>query len=190
MDEPQAIGARQLKGKDAPRVLEHPDLAIGTRRLDALLQVDLVEAEGRDPGLRWPESDVRLELLHRRQGGQRRRIVDQVPERDERVRLAAAVVDGKLAVRLVAAAGEPVADVLDQLPEVQGGEGEGEKLVGLLVHRPLSLLHDNVVQVGGEDGQGQLPRLQVVAQLHDLVPGFPGCLGCHVVLISLASSRS
>ena len=37
VNEFEAICSRQLKGEDAPRMLEHPDRAVGTWRLDALL---------------------------------------------------------------------------------------------------------------------------------------------------------
>ena len=95
----------------------------------------------------------------------------QVPERDQRVGLAASVVDRQLAVRLVAPPGQAQGHVLDQLAQIEGRAGEGKEVPRLLVHRPVPLLHHHVVQVGGKHRQRQLTALQIVAQLHDLVPG-------------------
>ena len=114
--------------------------------------IDFVEAERRHSGLGRLETDVGLELPNGRQVGQALRVVRQMPQSDERVGLAAAVVDGKLAVRLVGLPGQPQADILDQLPEVVGRKGEGEELRGVFVDWPLALLHDHVIQVGGEYG--------------------------------------
>ena len=160
--------------------LEHPHLPAGSRGFHPLLQVDLVEAQRRDPGLRRPETGVGLELPHRRQPGQRVRIVHQVPEGDERMSLAAPVVDRQLAVGPVASAGQAQDHLLDQLAQIVGGIGEREKFGGILVDRAPALLHDHVVEIGGEHRQRQLSGLQIVAQLHHLVPGFTGRLGCHV----------
>ena len=94
-----------------------------------------------------------------------------MPERDERVRLAAAVVDGQLAVRLVAVPGQAKGHVPDQFAQIEGRIGEGKELSRLLVYRSVPLLHHHVVQVGGKHRQRQLAALQIVAQLHDLMPG-------------------
>ena len=82
-------------------VLEHPDRSVGSRSLDPDLQVDLIEAQSGYPRLWWLELDVRLELSDSRQVRQTIRVVYQVSERDERVGLAAAVVDREFSVRLV-----------------------------------------------------------------------------------------
>ena len=103
MDQPQPGGPRELPCQHAPGMPEHPHGAIRAGRLHALFQVDLVEAQRRDAGLRHPETDMGLELLYRRQRGDLGRGVHQVAQSDQRVGLAAAVVDGELAVRLVAA---------------------------------------------------------------------------------------
>ena len=93
-----------------------------------------------------------------------------MPKRDKRVRLAAAVVDGQLAVRLVAAPGQAKGHVLDQFAQIEGRVGERKERSRLLVYRPVPLLHHHVVQVGGKHRQRQLAALQIVAQLHDLMP--------------------
>ena len=72
---------------------------------------------------------------------------------------AAAVVDRELPVRLVAFAGQAQGHVFDQFPQIVGGIGESEELGGMLVYWPLALLHDHVVQVGGEYGQRQFAGL-------------------------------
>ena len=164
-------------------MLEHPDGPVGTWSFHTLLQVDLVKAQRRYPSFRRLKADMRLKFPDRRKIRKHLRVVHQVSEGDERVGLAATIVDGELAIRLVALPRQADTDVLDQLAQIVGRVGEREELCRVLVHRPPAFLHDHVVQVGGEYGQRQLARPQVVAQLHDLVPGFPGRFGCHVVLI-------
>ena len=69
------------------------------------------------------------------------------------MRLAAAVVDGELAVRFVGSGIKSQADILDQFPEVVGRESEGEELGWVFVDGTPPLLHHHVVEVGGEYGQ-------------------------------------
>ena len=70
VDQAQPVGPRDLPSQHAPRMPEPPHGTLRARRVDARLQVDLVEAQRRDARLRHPEPDVRLELLHCRQAGQ------------------------------------------------------------------------------------------------------------------------
>ena len=183
MDERQAFRSRQLKGEHAPWMSEHPERPIGTRRHDALFQVDLVETQGRDPCLRSLEPGVRLEFFHGWQVALSGRILYEMPERNERVGFATTIVDGEFAVGLVALTGQAQNDVPDQFTQIVGGIGEREELGGILVDWPPALLHHHVVQVGGKYGQRKFAGLQIVTQLHDLMPGFPGSFFCHVVLI-------
>ncbi len=119
------------------------------------------------------------ELLHggqivRQAGG----IAAEVVERDEGVGLAPAVGQLKLAHRFVVPAGEAQGDVARQVAQRDGGIGEGEERAWVLVDWP-RLAHDDVVEVGGEDGERELAGAHVLAQLDDLVPGGPG-ERCHV----------
>ena len=93
---------------------------------------------------------MRFKLLDCGQFRQRGGVFYQMLERDERVRLAPAVVDGECAVRLVALSRQPQGDILDQFAQVVRGIGEDEELGGILVNRALTLLHHHVVQVGGK----------------------------------------
>ena len=93
---------------------------------------------------------------------------------------AAAVVDGEFSIRFVGLTGQAETHIFDQFPQVEGGEGEGEEFVGVFVNWSLALLHDHVVQVSGKYGQREFACLQVVAQLHDLVPGFIGEFSRHI----------
>ena len=68
--------------------------------------------------------------------GEAGRSVRQVAQCDQRVGLAAAVVDGELAVRLVAAARQAQCHLFDQLAQIEGRIGERKELGRILVHRP------------------------------------------------------
>ena len=171
VDQPQPIRPGQLPSQHTPWIPELPQLPVRAWCLHTYFNVDLVEAQRRDPRPGGLESDVRLELANRRQVGQRAGVMYQMPERDQRVRLAAAVVDGQLAVRLVAAPGQAKSHVLYQFAQIESRVGEGKERSRLLVYRPVPLLHHHVVQVGGKHRQRQLAALQIVAQLHDLMPG-------------------
>ena len=99
------------------------------------------------------------------------------------MRLAAAVVDGECAVRLVALARQPQGDILDQFPQVVRGIREGKELGRILVNRALTLLHHYVVQVGGKYCQRKFTRSEIVTQLDDVVPGFPCRFHLRVILV-------
>ena len=152
----EAVRAGELPGEDAPGVLQHPDASIGRQRFDALLEVDLVEAERRHPRLRGLEADMRREFPHGGQVRQTGRVVDEVPERDQGVRLSPAVVDGDLPVCLVAPPRQPKGDLLDQLAQIPGRVGEGEEFRRVLVDRPPALPGHDIVEIGGEGGEGKL----------------------------------
>ena len=86
----QAVGAAELEGEHAPGMAQRADFAVrSAHAVDAPLDVDLVEAE-RD-GDRPRQRAAGPELPHRGQVGQRVRVPEQVVQRDQRVRLAAAV---------------------------------------------------------------------------------------------------
>ena len=117
----QPLRSGNLVGEDAPRTFERRDRAVGGARVDALFQINLVKAQRGAPS-RWGlMSDVRFKLLDRGQLRQRFGIFYQMLQRDERMRLAAAVVDGERAVRLVASSRQPQGDILDQFPQVVRG---------------------------------------------------------------------
>jgi hypothetical protein len=44
----------------------------------------------------------------------------------------------------------------------------------VFVDLPLALLHGDVVEIGRERRESQISRLQILAELYDLVPGLPG----------------
>ena len=97
-----------------------------------------------------------------------------MPQRYQRVGLAAAVGQFELPHRLRVSSRETQHDVPGELAQREGRVGQGEEPGGILVYRPRAPLHHHVVQVGGEVGQRQLAGAHVLAQLHDAVPGGPG----------------
>ena len=97
----------------------------------------------------------------------------EVAERDQRVRLAAAVGQLQLPDGLVVLAGQAQYHVPDQAAQVVRRERQREEFVRLLVDRPLAPLHDDLVEVGGEHVQREFPRLQVISKLDHFVPRFP-----------------
>ena len=144
MDETKALRSSQLIGQDAPRVFEHPRRAIRAGCLDALLQVHLVKAQRSYPGFGRLEANVGLEFPDGWKVGQTVRVVDQVPQGDESVGLAAAVVYGELPVCLIGPASQAQANVLHQFPQVVRGVGEGKELGRVFVDWPTALLHHHV----------------------------------------------
>jgi len=88
--------------------------------------------------------------------------------------LAPAVGEFELANGLGIPAVETKRHIARELPQREGREGQGEEAARILVDRPRTLLHHDIVKVGGEIGERELARAHILAQLHDLVPGFPG----------------
>ena len=99
---------------------------------------------------------VFAELADGGQIGQGFRLVEEVVQGDERVGLATTVGHLELADRLGAPASEPGGDVPDEVPEGVGGVGEREELRRVLVDGAASGPGDDLVEVGGELGQGEL----------------------------------
>ena len=126
----QPLVAVELVGEHAPRVAKRTRPAIRRpHALDAAFDVDLVEAERRGVGAREPPARVLAELAYRRHVRQRLRFPEQVIQRDQRVRLAAAVGQFQLAHGLVALPVQPRRHVLDQLPQGVGRVGQREELL-------------------------------------------------------------
>ena len=84
---------------------------------------------------------------------QRGRVVHQVEQRDQRVRLAAAVGEIQLAHRLVALARQPPHHVPRQVAQVVGRVGQRKELRRVFVNRALAFLEDDLIQIGGEHRQ-------------------------------------
>src|ERR1700686_3131757 len=99
-----------------------------------------------------------------------------MPQRDERVRLAAAVGQFELPNGLVVLARDTSHDVADKLSEVVRRKRQREKACRIFVDRLLSALHQHFVEIGGEHLEGQLPRPEFVAQGYDFVPRLPWLL--------------
>jgi len=129
------------------------------------------------------QSDVGDELLHggeiARQPG---RIVDEMEERDERVRLTAAVGQLKLLYRLIAPSSQPEQDRLDQLPQVESWVRASKELPPVAVdalRRPVGVAlaraftHGHGIEIGGKGRQREVAGLDVVAQGDDVMPGGP-----------------
>ena len=93
-----------------------PAFLAGRRyRLRSLVRVDLVETQRRHARTRRLAAEGLLELAHRGQVGELFRIVDEVVERDQRMRLAAAVRERELTHRFLVLAGEPQHDFFGEL---------------------------------------------------------------------------
>ena len=120
-------------------MLERAPLSVGgVHALDALLHVDLVEAERGRGSSGKVGVGVLTKLPNSSDVRQPIGIVEQVMESDERVRLAAAVRHLELADGLGILARQSPRDVLDQLPQRVGGVGQREELLRILVDRPFS----------------------------------------------------
>ena len=176
----QPCSARKLEGQHAPRMAQRAGLPVWSADSgNAPLDVDLVEAE-RYRKRPWKLSaDMLPELPHRRQIRQRRRIAEQVIERDQRVRLAAAVGQLKLPHRLVAMPGQPPSDVLHQLAQRVRRIGEREELLRFFVDRTPALRQRDLVQVCCKLGKRQLAAAQFLFQTHHLMPGLEAGLPGH-----------
>ena len=83
--------AGDLVRKHAPRLLEHPDRPVRSNDLHPLLDVELVETEGRNHRLDGSLADLLDKFLDGRQIRKAVRVVHEVAQGDERVRLAAAI---------------------------------------------------------------------------------------------------
>ena len=183
----QPVVAVELVGQHAPRVAKRTRLAIRRPHpLDAAFDVDLVEAERRGMGAREPAAGVLPELANRSRVRQGIGRSEQVVQRNERVRLAAAVRQLQLAHGLVALPAQPRRHVLDQLPQGVGRVGQREELLRFLVHRPLAALQGHLVQVRRELGEREFAGAQFVLQRDDLVPG-SGSLPCAHTLVKSRS---
>ena len=128
-------------------------------------------------------------LPHRRQVRQRRRIAEQVVERDQRVRLAAAVGQFELAHRLVAVPGQPPGDVLHQFAQRVRRIGERKELLGVFVDRTPALRLRDLVQVSSELRERQLPAAQFPLQPHHLMPRLEPLLLRHHLITSLRGTK-
>ena len=174
MERAQALVARDLEREHAPGMLQPAKLARRPAHFHAFLHVELVEAERGDARRRQGRADVGPELVHRGQGRQRLRVVDEMAQRHQRMGLAPAVGELELADGLGVPAGEAERHVARKLAQGEGRKGQREETARVLVDRSRAFLHDDVVKIGGEVGERELARAHVLAQLHDLVPGSPG----------------
>ena len=198
MDRPQTVVSVELVREHAPRVPKNAGLARRrTHALDAALDINLVKAQRCRMRPRQLVTRVLPKLTHRRHVRQTLRIPEQVIERDQRMRLAAAVGQLQLPYRFVAPTREPRRHITDELSQRVRGIGQGEELVRLFVHRPLAPPERDLMQVGGELRQRQFARAQLVLQPDDFVPGFgtwPGHqvsdLGNHVRRVPSSSLKA
>ena len=168
----QSIRAGELERQHAPGMAQRAGFPVRpAHSLDTPLGIDLVETERHRERCRQIHADVLAELLHRGQIRQCARIAEQMMERDQRVRLPAAVGQLELPHRLVAPSDEPRCDVLHQLAQRVGGIGQREEFRRVLVDRPASLRLRDLVQVGGEFGERKLTGPQFFLKANDFVPG-------------------
>ena len=77
--------------------------------------------------------------------------------------LAPAVGELELADGLGIPAGEAERHVARELTQREGRKGQREETARVLVDRSRAILHDNVVEVGGEVGERELARAHVFA---------------------------
>ena len=186
VDGAQSVGACKLKSQHAPRMLEGAPLAVRCAHVfDALLGVDLVEAQRGDERLRQVLAHVLAERRHRRRVRQRTGVAEEVVQRDQRVGLAAAVGEFQLPDRPVGLAGEAKCHVLDQLAERRRREGEVEELGRVLVDGTLSPRQRDLVKIGGELGQRELAAAEFVLEADEGGPG----LGLHGCVSGLGNQR-
>ena len=150
-------------------------LAIRVSHIRARFQIQLVERNRRHPRL-WQmlaKVNGRAKFLHRRQVRQVGRVIHQMKQRDEGMRLAAAVGEIQLPHRLVALARQPPHHVPRQVAQVVGWVGEREEFLRVFVNRALAFFQDDLIQIGGEHRQRQLARFQFITKLDHFVPRFP-----------------
>ena len=96
--------------------------------------------------------------------------MEQVVERNERMRLAAAVGEFQLPHGLVALTTEPNGDVLRQLAQRVGGIGEREELRRVFVDGALAAGEGDFVEVGGELGESELAGFELGLEGDEVVP--------------------
>jgi hypothetical protein len=106
--------------------------------------------------------------------GQVVRVLHQMVEGDERVRLAAAIGQLELAHGLVVLVRQAQGHVAHQVAQVVRGEGQAKETFRFLVDRLLAALHQDLVKVRREHRERQVAGLQVFPKLDHFVPGFPG----------------
>jgi len=157
---PQTVVAGDLVGEDAPGVLETPGLAGRAPDIHPFFNIQLIEAQPGYTRLGRLLADGLDERVDRRQVGQVVRVLDEVIERDQCVRFAAAVGQLELADGLVVLVGEAQSHVAHQ---VRHGKGVGA------VHRPADDGHAHAARGVGdapEQGQGIVvhPHAQLVRQ--------------------------
>ena len=171
VDRPEPVVAGELVGEDAPRVLQRPLRAVGgARAFDPLLGVDLVEAERGGERARRGFAEVLAELPDRLQVGQSAGGAEEVVQRDQRVRLPAAVGQLQLPDRLVALAGEPERDILREFPQRVREVGQREEFRRVLVEAALSRSGHHIVEVGREFRQREFPGAQFLLEMHQFAP--------------------
>lgn len=133
MQETQALRFRDLPGEHAPGLPQPAARSIGRHDFHAFLHVQLVEGEHGNARLRQGDTRVLLELPDGRQIGQAGRVAHQVVQRDERVRLAAAVGQLQLAYGLVGLAGQTEENLLDEFAQVVCRVRQAEEIGGIPV---------------------------------------------------------
>ena len=95
--------------------------------LHPFFNVELVEAKSRDTAFGRSLADGLNEFLYGREVRKFVRIVDEVPQGDQRVGLAAAIGQLQLPHCFVVLAGEPQNNVAHELAQIVGGKGKREK---------------------------------------------------------------
>ena len=94
-------------------------------------------------------------------------------QRDERVRLAAAVGELELAHGLLVLARQAADDVAGQVEERRRRVRQRKELLRVFVDAPLAALQRHVVEIGRELVERELAGPEVVAQANDLMPRGP-----------------
>ena len=175
MQDSESLLPRELESQDVPRVQQRPCLAVGPLHVpDPLFHVDLVKTEsgGRGPG--QLHVAVLAEFANGLEVREGVRIVEEMMEGDQGVRLAPAIGHLQLPDRLVALSCEASGHIPGQVAKREGRIGEGEKLLGVFVEGPATGPADHLVEVGGELRQRQLTGAKLGLECYDLVPGDGG----------------
>ena len=136
---------------------QRPCLAVGPcTSLIPFSHVDLVKTEsgGRGPG--QLHVAVLAEFANGLEVREGVRIVEEMMEGDQGVRLAPAVGHLQLADRLVALSRQACGHIPGQVAKRKGRVGEGEELLGVFVEGPTTGPADHLVEVGGKLRQRQL----------------------------------